>query len=156
MGQFLSYKCEKSAGDFGTFPLIILSIFDNATKSQHPFALFVHLWLPRLLTKPLPQENNLPSYLWSETENVSGPVPGPVPRPVSVPGPVPVNSGPDDRSRSFLVMVFVLFTSPCPVLDHGLGPGPGPGPSHGPRPNLVSVFGPGPVTQWSEIQSCVK
>ena len=45
-------------------------------------------------------------------------------------------------------MVFVIFASPCPVLDHVPGPrpspGPGPGPSPGPGPNLVPVLGPGP------------
>ena len=49
-------------------------------------------------------------------------------------------------------MVFVLFSSLCPVLDHGpgsgpglsSGPGPGPGPSPIRRPKLVPVHGPGP------------
>ena len=38
-------------------------------------------------------------------------------------------------------MIFVLFTSPCPVLDHG----PGPSPSPAPGPNMVPVHGPSPV-----------
>ena len=42
------------------------------------------------------------------------------------------------------IIVFVLFTSTCSVLDHGPGPEPGPGPSPGPEPNLVPFHGPGP------------
>ena len=39
-------------------------------------------------------------------------------------------------------MIFVLFTSLCPVFDLGPGLGPGSCPGPGPGPKLIPVLGP--------------